>query len=66
MPKGGNIVYLQGPVDYSAAVQRTAGMQQRKPANANLIMLRGLWTEESGYQAISSWARLSTSQKLDG
>lgn len=65
VPKGGNIVYLQGPTDSSAALQRTAGMQQRKPANASLIMLRGRWTEESGYKAVASWARLSTSQKLN-
>ena len=64
LPKGGNVVYLQGPSDYPAAVQRTQGMQQKKGAAINLIALRGKWTEESGYKAVSSWARLSTSQKL--
>ncbi len=64
LPKGGNVIYLQGPSDYPAASQRALGMQQRKPANVNLILLRGKWTEESGYKAVSSWARLSTSQKL--
>jgi ABC-type sugar transport system substrate-binding protein len=64
LPKGGNVIYLQGPSDYPAASQRAQGMQQRKPANVNLISLRGKWTEESGYKAVSSWARLSTSQKL--
>jgi ABC-type sugar transport system substrate-binding protein len=64
LPKGGNVVYLQGPSDYPAATQRTHGMQQRKPANVTLIQLRGKWTEESGYKSVSSWARLSTSQKL--
>jgi len=64
VPKGGNIVYIQGPSDYPAASQRSLGMQQRKPPNLNLIQLRGKWTEESGYKAVSSWARLSTSQKL--
>ena len=63
-PGGGNIVYLQGPADYPAASLRTQGMQQRKPANVNLILLRGKWTEESGYKSVASWARLSTSQKL--
>jgi ribose transport system substrate-binding protein len=63
--KGGSVVYLQGPADYPAASQRTSGMQQRKPANVSLIMLRGKWTEDSGYKAVSSWARLSTSQKLN-
>jgi DNA-binding LacI/PurR family transcriptional regulator len=39
-------------------------MTQRKTAHVSLILLRGKWTEESGYKAVSSWARLSTSQKL--
>jgi ABC-type sugar transport system substrate-binding protein len=64
LPKGGNVVYLQGPSDYPAAVQRAQGMTQRKTAHVSLILLRGKWTEESGYKAVSSWARLSTSQKL--
>lgn len=64
LPKGGNVVYLQGPSDHQSAVQRLAGLQQRKPANVNLILLRGRWTEESAYNSVLSWARLSTSQKL--
>jgi ABC-type sugar transport system substrate-binding protein len=64
LPKGGNVIYLQGPSDYPAASQRAQGLQQRKPSNVNLVLLRGKWTEESGYKAVSSWARLSTSQKL--
>jgi len=64
LPKGGNVVYLQGPSDHQSATQRLAGLQQRKPANVNLILLRGRWTEESAYNSVSSWARLSTSQKL--
>jgi ribose transport system substrate-binding protein len=64
LPKGGSVVYLQGPSDYPAASQRSLGMQQRKPANVSLILLRGKWTEESGYKSVSSWSRLSTSQKL--
>ena len=64
LPRGGNVVYLQGPSDYPAASQRSLGMQQKRPSNVNLVLLRGKWTEESGYKAVSSWARLSTSQKL--
>lgn len=64
LPKGGNVVYLQGPSDHQSAVQRLAGLQQRKPPNVNLILLRGRWTEESAYKSVLSWARLSTSQKL--
>jgi ABC-type sugar transport system substrate-binding protein len=64
LPKGGHVVYLQGPSDHQSAVQRLKGLQQRKPANINLILLRGKWTEESAYKSVLSWARLSTSQKL--
>jgi ABC-type sugar transport system substrate-binding protein len=64
LPKGGTVVYIQGPADYPSVGLRLRGMQQRKPANVNLILLRGKWTEESGYKSVLSWARLSTSQKL--
>lgn len=64
VPRGGNVVYLQGPSDYPAATQRAQGLTQRKPSNVNLILLRGKWTEESGYKSVGSWTRLSTSQKL--
>lgn len=64
LPRGGNIVYVQGPSDHQSAVQRLSGLQQRKPLNTNLILLRGRWTEESAYKSVSSWVRLSTSQKL--
>jgi ribose transport system substrate-binding protein len=36
-------------------------MQCTKPANIKINMLKGQWTEESAYKAVSSWMRLSTS-----
>jgi ribose transport system substrate-binding protein len=64
LPNGGTVVYIQGPSDNSAAKQRTQGMQQAKPQNVKVIMLKGQWTEESAHRAVGSWMRLSTSQKL--
>jgi ribose transport system substrate-binding protein len=64
LPRGGTVIYIEGPSDKSAAKQRAAGMQQRKPANVNFIPLKGKWTGESAHRAASSWMRLSTSQKL--
>jgi ABC-type sugar transport system substrate-binding protein len=64
LPKGGTVVYIQGPADYPSVGLRLRGMQQRKPANVNLILLRGKWTEDSAYKSVLSWVRLSTSQKL--
>jgi len=47
LPAGGTVLYIQGPSENSAAKERTAGMQEAKPANIHLIMLKGQWTEES-------------------
>lgn len=62
-PQGGTVLYVQGPTENSAARDRTRGTQQTKDSNVKLIMLKGKWTEESSYKAVTSWTRLSTSQK---
>jgi ribose transport system substrate-binding protein len=63
LPKGGTVLYIQGPSQSLAAVQRTIGMSQTKPENVDVRMIRGRWTEISANQAISAWLRLSTSRK---
>ena len=63
LPQGGSILYIQGPSENSAAKDRTTGMQQTKPANIRVNMLKGQWTEESAYKAVLSWMRLPTSAK---
>src|SRR5712664_3849221 len=63
LPKGGSILYIQGPSENSAAKERTAGMQETKPANIQLALLRGQWTEDSAQRAVRSWLKLSTSKK---
>ena len=64
VPRGGSILYIQGPSGSDAAQQRTDGMQQRKPENVQVRMVRAHWTEGSAYQAVSAWLRLSTSRNL--
>lgn len=64
LPEGGTAIYLQGPSTSSVSRLRTRGMEQAKPKNVKLITLKGSWTEESAFKAVSSWMRLSTSQKL--
>jgi ribose transport system substrate-binding protein len=64
LPQGGSVVYIQGPSGSDAAQQRTEGMQQTKPANVQVRMLRAQWTEGSAHQAVSAWLRLSTSREL--
>jgi len=63
LPKGGTVLYIQGPSENSAAKDRTAGMQENKPANIQVILLKAQWTEESALRAVRSWLKLTTSQK---
>src|SRR6266446_3631954 len=63
LPKGGNVLYIQGPSENSAAKERTQGMMSTKPANIQITTLKGQWTEESAMRSIRSWLKLSTSQK---
>ncbi|HWY85879.1 MAG TPA: sugar ABC transporter substrate-binding protein [Gemmataceae bacterium] len=63
LPHGGAILYIQGPAENSAAKERTLGMQETKPKNLHLTVLRAQWTEESSQRSVRSWLKLSTSQK---
>jgi len=63
LPQGGNVLYIQGPSDNSAAKERTIGMLATKPANVQVTTLKGQWTEESAIRAVRSWLQLSTSKK---
>ena len=63
LPHGGIVLYIQGPSGNFSAEQRTVGVERGKPQNVQLRMLRGRFTEESGYHAVKSWLRLSTSRQ---
>ncbi len=63
LPDGGTVLYIQGPSDSLAAKQRTDGMYDTKPADVQVKLLKGQWTEASARHVISSWLRLSTSRK---
>jgi ribose transport system substrate-binding protein len=65
LPRGGTILYIQGPAENSAAKERTSGFQETKPANIHVIYLRAQWTEESAQKAVRSWLRLSTSHRAE-
>lgn len=62
LPKGGTILYIEGPSHSSSSQRRTFGMLETKPSNVQLAMLKGQWTEESARRAVRSWWQLSTSQ----
>jgi ribose transport system substrate-binding protein len=59
LPRGGSLLYIQGPSENSAAKDRTAGMQKSLPSNIQVIALRGQWTEESAYKSVTSWLKLN-------
>jgi ABC-type sugar transport system substrate-binding protein len=64
LPKGGTVMYIQGPSENSAARDRTEGMQMTSPQNVQIIALRGRWTEESAQRAVESWLRLNAVNKV--
>lgn len=63
LPKGGSVLYIQGPSENSAAKERTQGMSETKPARVQTTILKGQWTEESAQRAVSSWLKLTTSHR---
>jgi ABC-type sugar transport system substrate-binding protein len=60
---GGSVLYIQGPSENSAAKDRTAGMQETKPASVQVTMLKAQWTQESAQKSVRSWLKLTTSQR---
>jgi ribose transport system substrate-binding protein len=62
LPKGGSILYIEGPSYSTSAKKRTAGMLETKPSNVQVAMLKGKWTEESAEHVVRSWLQLATSQ----
>jgi ABC-type sugar transport system substrate-binding protein len=63
LPKGGSVLYIQGPSENSAAKDRAQGMLSTKPANVQVTTLKAQWTEESSLRSVRSWLKLTTSQK---
>lgn len=64
LPDGGSAIYIQGPSSSPAAKQRAEGMNETRPANVRLRQLKSnSWSEEDGGKAVTTWLRLSTSQK---
>jgi ribose transport system substrate-binding protein len=63
LPKGGAVLYVQGPAESLAARQRTSGMYETKPSGVQIRSLKAQWTEASAHKAVSAWLRLSTSRE---
>ncbi len=59
---GGTILTLRDLRKRSTR-ERASGLQETKPSNIHTTILKGQWTEESARRAVSSWLKLSTTQK---
>lgn len=60
----GCVLYVEGPSVRDVAKVRTKGMLATKPPGVSVKMLKGDWTQSSGYRAVKSWLSLSTSRQL--
>jgi len=63
LPRGGSVLFIQGPSVSSVSRQRLEGLQETVPSSVQLVNLKGKWTEESAYQSTSSWSKLMRAQK---
>jgi ribose transport system substrate-binding protein len=64
LPKGGLVLYLQGPSASQAAQRRATGLQLTKPHNISLKILKSpTWTEAGGHGAVTSWLRVTVAHK---
>lgn len=62
LPRGGMVLYIEGPTHSSSAKKRTQGMLETKPSNIQISALKANWTGEGAARAVLSWLRLSTAQ----
>ena len=62
LPRGGSVLYIEGPSHSSSARERTAGMLEMKPSNIQITTLKANWTGESAARAVLSWMKLATAQ----
>ena len=63
LPDGGAILYLLGPTETATVKDRKAGFEAVCPKNLRVTLLRGKWTEESGYRSMATWLKLGGSSK---
>src|SRR5215467_4698688 len=64
LPRGGSVLYIQGPSEHFAAKQRTLGLQSALPQNIRISGLRGNWTEEGAARSVTSWLKLTSANKI--
>jgi ribose transport system substrate-binding protein len=65
VPDGGAVLYITGPTESATVKDRKAGFEAVCPKNLRITVLRGKWTEESGYRSLATWLKLGGSSKLN-
>ena len=65
LPRGGIILYIQGPTHSTAAGLRYKGFMETKPENIQLRVVKGHWSEASAEKAVHFWLELSTSRNTE-
>jgi len=63
LPDGGAILQILGPTESTTVKDRKAGFDAVCAKNLRATLLRGKWTEESGYRCIATWLKLGGSTK---
>jgi ribose transport system substrate-binding protein len=64
LPRGGMVLYLQGPSASQVAQRRAHGVHATKPANISLKILEcPTWTEAGAQQVVTSWLRVTVAHK---
>jgi len=63
LPRGGPVLYIQGPADTSAAAGRLRGVEETiKGAGIELKLLNADWTDAGAEKALATWLRLKTTE----
>jgi ribose transport system substrate-binding protein len=56
LPRGGELVYIRGPLGTSSAINRFAGVQEvLQGSPIELVTLNADWTAEGGARAVGEW-----------
>jgi serine/threonine-protein kinase len=65
LPRGGELVYIQGPLGTSSAQRRYAGVKEvLQGRTADLFTVHSDWTRKGGEDAMRDWARVFQMRKL--
>jgi ribose transport system substrate-binding protein len=62
LPKGGNVLCVEGPADSTVTLDRFEGLKEALGAGFEVRGLNGDWTETSGEKVILTWLRLKTAE----